>query len=700
MIRRLRPAALALTMCLAGAGSLRAQCPDGMPPPCARPAAPPPAARVAADENVVAIFPFRVSGSSTEAGWLREGAADLMNLALDEQAGWRAVSQRSVLAAARTLTDATPESDFARAARGLGAGTMILGTAIVVGPQLRARVVLHDVIRGRIISTAERRGTLAEPAQLIDSLSVDLARARLVQGAPGTRRSLDEYTASPRALRAYLAAERLGRRGDWVAAAESLVVAIEHDSTFGLAYYRLGIAISFGGDPAGRIPPDLPGRARQLVDRLPRRHRDLVEATSARVDGDRRRALTLADALGRAYPDDAEAAYEQGEAYYHLGIPAGEPPERALAAYERAGRLDSLFLDPWGHMAELRMMVGDGAGALAAAAHGRRVGPSSPVHKATEMAMRAIVRGESPARLVAEADAERWRERTGYAVPERACIESLRGLTSQPARALALCEAFLTAAAQAGRPTAERFSALALHAEVAVVGGRIAAAESLAAAARALDPAGAEASLTEATVALIGGRSRARARASLRSNTSLRGLALRGLLELEDGDTTALRHTLASLTAPAPDLPFRQAVAAALRDLAALQRHDSMTAAERMREADVLSVLTNRSASAAIGTPLVTLTQWNLQLARMEAARGAPEAALRRLSEATFVNGLVFYRGDYEEVRARVLEQTGDRDGARTAWRNVIGLWEHADAPWQPRVAAARAQLARLEQRP
>ncbi len=686
-----------IALVLAGARALRAQCPDGMPPPCSRPAAAPSAPRVTADENVVAIFPFRVSGSSTEAGWLREGAADLMNLALDEQAGWRAVSQRSVLAAARTLSDATPEADFARAARGLGAGTMILGTAVIVGPQVRARVELHDVLRNRVITSAERRGLLAEPAQIVDSLAADLARARLVQGVPGTRRrSLDEYTASPRALRAYLAAERLGRRGDWVGAAESLVVAVEIDSTFGLAYYRLGIAMSFGGDPAGRIPLDLPSRARALADRLPRRQRELVEAVAARQDGDARRAMTLADALGRTYPDDPEAAYEQGEAYFHLGLPTGEPPERALAAFERAGRLDSLFVDPWGHIAELRMMVGDGAGALAAAEHGRRIGPASPVHKATEMAMRAIVRRESPAQLVAEADAERWHERTGYAVPERACTEALRALTNDPARALDLCDQFLAAAAAPGRPTTERASALVMQGLVAAVRGRAAAAESLGALARSMDAGNDNAVFGTTLTTLLTGRPRGPARELLRSATRSRDLALRGQLELADGDTAALRRTMTALTAVQPAGAFERVAAASLAGLAALRRGDSTAALERLRSLSGTVVGAASTTSILVNNPSPVQSAMTLELARIEAARGATASALRLLADNSFANGLMYYRGDFEEMRARVYEQMGDRAGARAAWSNVIALWEGADPPWRPRVAAARAALARL----
>jgi hypothetical protein len=91
MILGSRPPAVALLLLLFGSRSLAATpCPDGAPPPCGRAAQP--AVRTPVDENVVAIFPFRVTGSSADAVTLREGARDRLQLALDEQADWRAVT--------------------------------------------------------------------------------------------------------------------------------------------------------------------------------------------------------------------------------------------------------------------------------------------------------------------------------------------------------------------------------------------------------------------------------------------------------------------------------------------------------------------------------------------------------------------------------------------------------------------------------
>jgi hypothetical protein len=93
-------AALSVFLCALAPRALAAQCPDGTPPPCARPSAPP-APRGPVDSNLIAIFPFRITGASADAASLREGAMDLLGLALDEQAGLRLVPSRTLLARAR-----------------------------------------------------------------------------------------------------------------------------------------------------------------------------------------------------------------------------------------------------------------------------------------------------------------------------------------------------------------------------------------------------------------------------------------------------------------------------------------------------------------------------------------------------------------------------------------------------------------------
>ena len=57
------------------------------------------------------------------------------------------------------------------------------------------------------------------------------------------------------------------------------------------------------------------------------------------------------------------------------------------------------------------------------------------------------------------------------------------------------------------------------------------------------------------------------------------------------------------------------------------------------------------------------------------------------------------FRADAEELRGRIAEQRGDTTAAIRGYRNLVDLWRDADPELQPRVAVARAALARLEGR-
>jgi hypothetical protein len=78
---------------------------------------------------------------------------------------------------------------------------------------------------------------------------------------------------------------------------------------------------------------------------------------------------------------------------------------------------------------------------------------------------------------------------------------------------------------------------------------------------------------------------------------------------------------------------------------------------------------------------------------------GEPVLADTRLNLASFATGLVLERAEAEELRAQIAEQRGDSVTALRAYRNFIELWKDADPELQPRVAVARAAVARLERR-
>jgi tetratricopeptide (TPR) repeat protein len=683
---------LAFVLALTVTAPALAQCPDGTPPPC-RAAAATAGPRGPIDENLIAIFPFRITGTSQDAASLREGAMDLLGLALDEQAGLRVVPSRTLLARARSFTDATSVADAAALARSLGAGTMILGNAVVVGTQVRARAEMHDLVRGRPIASAEARGASSDPAPIIDSLAAALARVRLTSGAGTTRRALHEFaTTSPTALGAYLAGERLARHGRWQEAADSLQRAIAADSTFGLAYYRLRIASTFGAQVGSRTAAELISTALRFADRLPRRQRDVLDAVAAMYAGTGPEAFRLADVLGERYPDDVEAAYEEGEAYYHLGLQLGETASRALAPYDRAIRLDSSFIDPYNHAAELRIMLGDTTGAMMLGRRALELAPMSGVHLALGLALRAV-HGDQPSALAQDYWAHHAGVVDGTNVVHRAGQEAWRMLTNDPGRAVRVADAFYVVAGQPDRPRSERLAPRLNRIITLTALGRFDAAREALAEAQQLDPGRTSLAADAAMLALLsGGRDLAERAADLRrvAPATVTQLGLIGWCAVELRDTILLDSVVRQVGAGTGESALRGAVTQGLRGLDALRRGD--TAAARAQFSAAYGILPY-SASALFQAQLA------LELARLERAAGHLDAANAPLSMGAFTNAIIPQRAEMEELRAQIAEQRGDTTAAIRSWRNFVSLWQDADPGLQPRVTAARAAVARLERR-
>lgn len=689
MIRKV----LVLLVGLSAQRAVFAQCPDGSPPPC-RP--PPPVRSVPVDTNAIAVLPFHVSGPR-EAQYLREGMMDLLNIALDGVGGWRVVRPSSLARAAAQVA-VLDVAAARRIARENGAGRVILGSAVVAGPQLQVRAELYDAVRGPRLWAAEARGRLADPAPLVDSVALDLARNRLLATSGATKRLVNEYvTTSPRALRAYLAAEQLARRGAWQAAADSLLRAISSDSTFGLAYYRLYVAQTFGANTPGWGPAlSILEAAVRHVERLPQRQQDLLRAAHALQLGLAAEALRGADELARRYPDDAEAAVAEGEIYFHLGLEAAEPFERALIPFARAVELDPGILEPYNHLIELLCIVGDTTRAWQQLAHALRIDSTSAVLRALELAMRTGLRGEDPVTI--ERDLAKAAKGDELFL-ERASFEALRILALDPARAFAVADSITAIAIAPHRSRTERLSGLQDRVGYRLSQGRYREAWDLLEQVAALEPASTNLPFMRALYPLITelhvveGRSAARWLATTPNKGHFAQLLL-GLGALQDGDSALLAAAFRGLDSVGPGRANPTEVAArvtGLHGLAALRRGDSATARTQLALA-----YQTRSYRRVLLTNTVDV-RFALELARVERAAGALEAAARRTYYAFFGYWGSPYRADAEELLAQIAEQRGDTTTAVRAYRNVVQLWQNADPELQPRVGVARAALARLE---
>lgn len=663
------------------------QCPDGTPPPC------PGTVRIErVDSNAVAILPFRVTGPSN-AQYLREGLVDLLSVGLDGFAGWRVLQPRAFLRQVAGSPAMTPR-DAARLARQSGAASFVLGTVTSIGPELVAQAGLYESARGAPLASVRVRGSAGQPAAVADSIAAGLARYRATQQPGVMRRPMADYTtSSPAALLAYLVSEQAARRGNWSEATDSLSSALSRDSTFALAYYALLRVIAWGtttpiirvdwGSAARALTVDMVfAAAARHRDRAPPRQRRLIEALAMTNRVEQLRAM---DELSRTYPDDADIALESGDTFFHLGLPLGESPRDALGRLERAIALDPGAPEPYLHAIELQSMLGDTAAAWRTLARLRTVAPGWNTTPGLELGLKAL-RGEDPATMPA----------AGAGVLARAARYTLWLGDGEPGRAIRIADAFSARIAATGAPVADRVPALLQRHVFALARGQYARAWSILSEAASLDPEGAEVLGATVLHQLIT-RNRdteaadaARRLATREGTRPLWASALLGWRTATLAPIDSARAALPALLAGTDWPDYRASQLAGLIGIVDLRSGDTASARRGLIRGNSEWIETR-------GVEAFSPGPWfGVLAARLDVRAGDLASAMARLSETLGSIGPQF-RGEAEEVRGQIAGQRGDRAAAIRAWRNLVDLWQDADPVLQPRVAAARAALSRLE---
>jgi tetratricopeptide (TPR) repeat protein len=184
-------------------------------------------------------------------------------------------------------------------------------------------------------------GSADSVLQLVDQLSLDLVREiwRSKEPVPSLRVS-GLTTGSLAAMREYLTGEQYYRRSAWDSAQAAFARAVEQDSTFALAHYRLAMALGWKGGYGTQRAAAASAAAERYGDRLPPRERALVVAYQLFSKG----RLAAADSM-RAYvalhPEDADGWYLLGESQYHTKNLTGLDAAALRAPFDRVLALDS-----------------------------------------------------------------------------------------------------------------------------------------------------------------------------------------------------------------------------------------------------------------------------------------------------------------------------------------------------------------------
>ena len=305
----------------------------------------------------VAVFPFTVRGSD-EFDYLAEGITDLLSVKLDDATVLQAVDPRSVLGAARKFGRPLERPDDARPlAERLGARYFVLGSILEAGGRLQLTASLYD-------RTGDERAVVQTPVddprnvfQLVDTL----ARQLLAGEARGPAAELTHLaamsTTSLPALKSYLEGERDLRLGHYAAAVGAFSSAVARDSTFALAWYRLGAASHWVSDLD--LASAAMERAVALSHRLPQQTRRLLEAGVAWRTGRYLEAESLYAAVTTARPGSIDAWFSLGDLRYHANALMGRSRGEARVPLARALALDPTHGEARTHLLELAAWDGD-----------------------------------------------------------------------------------------------------------------------------------------------------------------------------------------------------------------------------------------------------------------------------------------------------------------------------------------------------
>jgi class 3 adenylate cyclase/tetratricopeptide (TPR) repeat protein/TolB-like protein len=315
----------------------------------------------------IAVLPFTVQGADLDV-W-REGMVDLLSTNLDGVGGLRAIDSRTVLARWNESVPEGQRADLATAldvGRSAGARYVLLGSAVSLGSDVRLSAELYDVEGGERLGQGQAVGSPDSVLVLVDRLSIEILRA-VLQGKEGDLPDVNlarATTTSLPALKAYLEGEVLFRRGDFEAAIPAYEQAIEADSTFAMANWRLATAYGWVESIASELGEGAIERAVRHADGLPEHEAVLIRADYALIQGSLDGIEPLEREVRRR-PDDAEGWYLLGETYFHLGPAALIPLEKTEDAFAHAVQLDPRFAPAYIHRIDYAMLTADSARAAA-----------------------------------------------------------------------------------------------------------------------------------------------------------------------------------------------------------------------------------------------------------------------------------------------------------------------------------------------
>jgi tetratricopeptide (TPR) repeat protein/predicted Ser/Thr protein kinase len=351
----------------------------------------------AAGRPAIAVMWFDNVTGADDTAWLSQVVPNMLLTGLAQTRGLDIVSMQRLREVVRQMGATDLESvrhdQFSELARRAGAGAIVVGGIFKTGSDVRIDAQLEDLGTGRILTAQSVRGS--DVFLLVDQLAARIRDDIGLRAGDGIRDVAEVSTASLDAFRLYAQGVDAFVNYHWEGAEPLLQRAVAIDPNFADAYLHLAHVNFFLGRPG--LQQEYLRRAAEHANRLSARQRLVLDIESARVAGDGPKAARVLDQLIETFPDDEDA--------YNIGIQLYEPvnglvydPQKLLIIVARGaaavptstltrniyaygllgtGRYEDALTEfrrnvdrasrlpnPYDSLAEGRMIAGDPAGAI------------------------------------------------------------------------------------------------------------------------------------------------------------------------------------------------------------------------------------------------------------------------------------------------------------------------------------------------
>jgi len=317
-----------------------------------------------AAENTIGVIGFENLSDPEDREHLGRMLMGLITTDLTESGGLNVVSTSKVLAsykgAGGNLEGAFDASLAAETAKRAGARTMLAGHVIRSGDKLLLAAELVDVETGSTLGSLKREATSsAELFRLAGAMATDVRnRVGLPRKASGVGAFdlAESLTDSPEAYRQFVAGEVALHQQNFGEAVNRFRLAIKQDSTFALAWYRLSMALGWQGDQVASLTAS--DQALRYLDKLPQRWQVLFKAGNdiklGNVDAG---YAALSELITTGATDMPDAYYRLGEIASHNSR-YGDA-QKARAYFEKALEIDPAFQVVFSHLIDDYLVAGD-----------------------------------------------------------------------------------------------------------------------------------------------------------------------------------------------------------------------------------------------------------------------------------------------------------------------------------------------------